>query len=952
MNIREATAGIRRGHLEAEDFSLLRNIIGAVTSSSPEEVVGRINGSARVGQALIYDLAFGSRDEMSRIRESLGNQRLTDLCVAIRQHIERPTTCRCGQTIPYGVYTCSSCGATIAPVRSRRPDARPTQELVATVASGQTRIGFPYLVRKNRDGSLSCNCLGFMNQTHLQPVDRGYAICRHMQNIQTEFAEFREPSEFQKAMLRSLGITSHTTLTNDQAYFLIHDVLDQQGIDFAEYVGLVRQHGKAEGLPIWTVGWEFEGGLQNRSSVSSIMPAGWNIGSDSSVRPARGYASVEIRSPKLFGKEAFAQMETVLNACVQAGWNNTNSAGMHTHVNASMSTPEQRVALAKAWHWSRNAFIQWLVPNHRRHNHFCQALSARDIRDIESLGAPSGGRYRDLNFCAFSAHRSIEVRLHQCSADAAEVKNWTIFLLKFFEAAMIKGVAPERFRETAQGGDINAFLSLIGMDGTAVTPVRVAADKIRERFAQYRAEGAGSFVAEEDDDDEYVEPVPLTPEQQFWTAVSMVYNSTFRTEGAPGGNRVNNLLRRGVSTREPFSSVSGITANTTTPGAIERLATHRWSFRSETLSHEVAWNSNTDELTCSCGYFGEHGFCRYSVAVARYLNAIRRQNSTRDALTGEILALSGAVIQSELPVIEPEPVPAETAAQPEVQPVRVEPLTVDEEQLQREAAVEVEAEIAANAETPGVANIRRIYETYDWHNNRDRADTFVPVSVWREAGSRIGRLTPFDSVVEAYNRQMTSNDVHFLVEIQTVQCGQTPIRIMAPRETASLSSYGRCLLRYQLAVQMGTGLIPRTRTTPVLVEEAPEAAAEAPEAEGGDNVMDEARRLYENYDWRANRFRDDTFVPVSVWDAAAKRVGRMVPFDSVVEAYNDAMNTNGNGHPELDLVSLLHGNNRVNTLVPIESDMGFRSRCLLRYQLAVLMAQGSIPRRRPRRRSA
>jgi len=817
MNLREATAGIRRGHLPPDVFTRFREIIGSIATATPEDIINRINGSVALGQAVIYDLALTERDEMRRLRASLGDRRLTNLCVAIRQHIEQPQRCpACGQNVPYGVYSCPSCGATLAPVRSRRPEFRPTQELVREIPSGATHIAFPYKVRKNPDGSLSCDCLGYLNQTHLQDTDRGYAVCRHIATVEAlPFTGFREPSEFQKAMLVSMGVTPSPTLTNDQTYFLIKDILDQQGIDFGEYTGLVRQHGKAEGLPIWTVGWEFEGGLRNSQALSHLLPAGWNIGSDVSVHVPSPYRSVEIRSPKLFGKASFSQLDMVLAACNEIGWHNTRSAGMHTHINASMTNIHQRVALAKAWRYSFRPYIQWLVTQDRRNNTYCLPLSSRDISDIETSGVPSQGRYRSLNLCAFNEHRSVEVRLHHCTADLAEVKGWTIFLLKFFEAVLVKGIAAERFEEVGREASIDAFLNLIGMNSSAVRPVQEAAAHIRERFARYTANQDLSVQTAELDDDGYIAPaVQRSPEEEFWYQVERRYTSTPRDQRPTEGNLVNNMVRRGVSRREPLSSIMGT-------DRMERLDTGEWLLQSETQTHRVRWDSQTDRLICSCDYYCRHEFCRYSVAVARYIQAIRQagasllatpyeQNPIPENLVQLINRVRNAEQQAVEPVVSEDPAAVEAAGEVQEQAATPEATAPIEAETRPEAVPQATVEstgqeVESSESYLETERARRYYENARWSIWAESGRPPLPLDVWAATGRRVRRMIPFDRALARMTEIMSSGDADPDLVLTEVPDSNPVQYYLHP--SAYVSGFQRCVLRANLALLMARHVI-------------------------------------------------------------------------------------------------------------------------------------------------
>lgn len=124
-----------------------------------------------------------------------------------------------------------------------------------------------------------------------------------------------------------------------------------------------------------------------------------------------------------------ASGDTLLNVidAVCAGIRDTGatvntSCGFHVHLDMRGTTPEERRNIARWWRVFEPVFFG-MMSESRQNNDFCGS-----VRNSEDCN-----RYRTLNVTAFSKHGTFEVRLHQGTTDSRRVRDWTIFLLHFFD---------------------------------------------------------------------------------------------------------------------------------------------------------------------------------------------------------------------------------------------------------------------------------------------------------------------------------------------------------------------------------------------------------------------------------------------------------------------------------------------------------------------------------------
>lgn len=563
---------------------------------------------------------------------------------------------RCGTSLEDG-YLCSCGSLVIDRPRARYSGNRPAQREIARVRS-ETGGGGHYRVRQNPDGSLSCDCPGFLTQTPGElRAGLPFAVCKHIAGLvgscpaPVPAEPLPGPSAYQKALLAGLGITPSGSLTNDQAYHLVADLIGQQGITYPDFVAKVRAEGAASVLPIWSVGWEFECGVARSFGELGFIreangagfavergcrmsPGAWVLGHDGSVRVDAGYVPIELKSPKCYGAKGFAEMEGILTLLNGIGSTVNDSCGFHTHINAGYLDRGQVVNVLGAWVAVEKRFLWGLVRPSRRGNRYAKPVPAAMARQVSQRGPDVvRDRYHSLNLCSLRTHGSLEVRLFHGTTDPRTARCWTVLLLKLIEAAAVKGVEPRRFSEVASGGTFEDLLDLIGMaERTATAPIREAREWALEA---YRASGweterhAAAALAEEDPPQgrqpRRASPADtlrfLLPEvsERMWAQVCDLY------DGHPFGRPyAGSSPAPERPAPDSVYTLSRLTAGVRIPAPVllAGIGAGRWEFGSGEEEIVTAWDRERDTLSCTCPEAGQ-GPCRHAVFAARFIAMAR-----------------------------------------------------------------------------------------------------------------------------------------------------------------------------------------------------------------------------------------------------------------------------------------------------------------------------------------
>ncbi len=565
---------------------------------------------------------------------------------------------RCGASLEDG-YLCSCGSLVIDRPRARYSGNRPAQREIARVRS-ETGGGGHYRVRQNPDGSLSCDCPGFLTQTPRE-LREGlpFAMCKHIAGLigscpaPVPAEPLPGPSAYQKALLSGLGIAPAANLTNDQAYHLVADLIGQQGITYPDFVAKVRAEGMASVLPIWSVGWEFECGVAQswggRGLIREAAGAGydiedcgvrrtsgaWVLGHDGSVRVGAGYVPIELKSPKCYGAKGFAEMEGILTILNSLGSTVNDSCGFHTHINAGYLERERIAAVLSAWVAVEKRFLWGLVKPSRRGNRYAKPVPFALARQVANRGpGVFTDRYHSLNLCSLRTHGSLEVRLFHGTTDPRTARCWTVLMLKLIEAAAVKGVEPRRFSEVASGGTFEDLLDLIGMaERTATAPIREAREWALEayRASDWETERHAPAALAEEDPPRRRQPWSADPchgllmedGEREWARVCSLY------EGQPYGRAyIGSPPAPERPAPDSVYTLSRLTAAVRIPAPVLLAGLHagRWVFGSGVFGSGeeivMTWDRERDTLSCNCPEAAQ-GPCRHAIFAARFIEIAR-----------------------------------------------------------------------------------------------------------------------------------------------------------------------------------------------------------------------------------------------------------------------------------------------------------------------------------------
>lgn len=164
----------------------------------------------------------------------------------------------------------------------------------------------------------------------------------------------------------------------------------------------------------------------------------WKLVTDSSLS---GNNTFELVSPILHGEQGLEELEKVcwvLDLC-NAKVNDT--CGLHVHMDAAefdLSTWKNLILTYKRL----EGVIDNFMPNSRRNNHYCKALTAitensiKHARNIGELRAAFfHNRYHKVNLEAYARHRTVEFRQHGGSTNFTKMSAWIHFLAKMITFA-------------------------------------------------------------------------------------------------------------------------------------------------------------------------------------------------------------------------------------------------------------------------------------------------------------------------------------------------------------------------------------------------------------------------------------------------------------------------------------------------------------------------------------
>jgi Putative amidoligase enzyme len=144
----------------------------------------------------------------------------------------------------------------------------------------------------------------------------------------------------------------------------------------------------------------------------------------------------EFVSPILQGDEGFQEIRILCDIADKYDWSVGQSCGLHIHLDARDLSSSEVLQVAYAY---RKTYPLWkkFVNRRRGENSMCGSpqYSATDIRAMEHAEdfAESCDRFEFVNWRAYLAHGSIEIRIYQGSLNSREICNWIALHTRFVD---------------------------------------------------------------------------------------------------------------------------------------------------------------------------------------------------------------------------------------------------------------------------------------------------------------------------------------------------------------------------------------------------------------------------------------------------------------------------------------------------------------------------------------
>lgn len=147
-----------------------------------------------------------------------------------------------------------------------------------------------------------------------------------------------------------------------------------------------------------------------------------------------GENGIECVSPILKGKDGMRSLENCCKSLNEAGALVNKSTGLHVHIGAKDLSAKQYVNVFANYQMLERVIDSFMARSRRENNNgFCKTLNGyyfslcESVSDVRNL---LGSRYYKVNPCSYAAHKTIEFRQHQGSADFEKISNWVNFCMK------------------------------------------------------------------------------------------------------------------------------------------------------------------------------------------------------------------------------------------------------------------------------------------------------------------------------------------------------------------------------------------------------------------------------------------------------------------------------------------------------------------------------------------
>lgn len=558
----------------------------------------------------------------------------------------KKVTCSfCGRNVPENSYECPNCGALTEYV----PELLPTFSNTFAWSVESQNYNGAYQIYRLQDESSVCTCKSFLLQRGIQTDELGFVVCKHIKEGElppSATDKFQKIQPWQEVILKKIGVTPAEGLSFDQANFIIHELLSQNGISFAEFTALLKNNPFInELLPPYSFGVELEGLIRSRddfqeklynNDIKAVLTnydhtmrnGTWKIGDDGSVRRSlsqeeqRDFRSMELTSPKLWGYEGFREIRRVLSIWREIGGAVNASCGFHVHIDAFGFTRDELKRLVLVWA-KIEPVIFYLVSKSRRHNSFCCWLrknsgAAANIID-PFISRIEMNRYHALNLDAVNHYKTVEFRIHQGTMNPDKVINWVIFCLKLVQKVK-EGLKHYHFSEEPS---IEEVLDRLGIIENSIPIIKNCREFLISRYRKFKAEAEArehtvDFSSYNDFLNEVRREVMPRVNVTFRDRYMMSSFSFPDIANLPIGHikRLLSVLpsrNLSIGYREVIQLLDEATDGVI--GGVIRFPS--LSSNSSGRTYQVTYDSENETITCNCRAFRTNGHCLHTIAVAR-----------------------------------------------------------------------------------------------------------------------------------------------------------------------------------------------------------------------------------------------------------------------------------------------------------------------------------------------
>lgn len=533
-----------------------------------------------------------------------------DFALDVNTTVEAESRCEyCGYELRNFYYECPQCGLVIA---------KRLQRTLLRQIESQNKNGV-YKIYRLQDGRLFCDCLAYLFQRGVD--EKGY--CKHCRETEDIVTAVKPATKWQQVLLKKLGVGNLGNLSSEQAYFILNDLLAKMGVEYREFVQLLKETPEYELLPLCSFGVELEGLVRSKEELQrklqeygigsyitgyshEIRNKQWQLGDDGSVRDTMSsqersmYQSVEITSPKLFGNDGFKEIETICRAWNEVGSRVNDSCGFHVHVSAYNYTKDDMRRLLLVWTKIENV-IYYLVSPSRRNNRFAKLL--RKDPEFSSWLMSSEiihhDRYKAVNLNAFNNYKTVEFRIHQGTTNPEKVIFWVVFCLKLME----KVKAGLKWYHFSDEPTVEEVLDKLGINNKGLPILKRARAYFIERYAHFSREGmfdSPTFNQKYEDIQRFISSRGYSLINYVLLPDSSLARNHFRSLARqrlkPAWMLSNDQIAQGYNPVDQSFSIQ-------IPG--------------QARAYRV--NIDGDFLTCNCRTYRERGTCTHAINVGKYL---------------------------------------------------------------------------------------------------------------------------------------------------------------------------------------------------------------------------------------------------------------------------------------------------------------------------------------------